>query len=148
MADMKPILELMKSSLLWVLSALSAVLFWSDLAYAQAEGGPGPFVQLLPLALVFVVFYFLLIRPQQQKARTHREMIDGLKRNDEVITVGGLYGRVMELNDNIVTLEIAPNVRVRVDRPHIDTVKTVEKAAKGDSAKAAGGADKSERKNK
>jgi preprotein translocase subunit YajC len=105
----------------------------ADLAYAQVGNGgaPGPFVQLLPIILVGVIFYFLLIRPQQQKARTHREMINNLKRNDEVVTAGGLYGRVVDLTEKIVTLEIAPNVRVRVDRPHIDTVVSTGKSGKG-----------------
>lgn len=116
----------------------------ANFAYAQSESvsGPGPLVQLLPLALVFLVFYFLLIRPQQQKAKFHREMVDNLKRNDEVITAGGLYGKVIELNEKIVTIEIAPNVRVRVDRPRIEAVTTVAKAGKS------GGADKGEGKEK
>jgi preprotein translocase subunit YajC len=103
-----------------------------SLAYAQAAegGGPGPLVQLLPLVLVFVVFYFLLIRPQQKKAKAHQEMLNNLKRNDEVITAGGLYGRVVELNERIVTLEIAPNVRVRVDRPHISELLASGKPSK------------------
>ena len=90
-------------------------------AWAQAAPGTHAptLVQFLPLLLIFVVFYFLLIRPQQQKAKEHRTMLANLKRNDEVITSGGLYGKVINLNDKIVTLEIAPNVRVRVDRPQI-----------------------------
>lgn len=88
---------------------------------SQAEG-PAPLVSFLPLILVFAVFYFLLIRPQQQKAKEHRTMIANLRRNDEVITSGGIYGRVVELNEKVVTLEIAPNVRIRVDRPRIDSV--------------------------
>ncbi len=99
-------------------------------------------VQFLPLALVFVVFYFLLIRPQQQKAKAHREMINNLKRNDEVVTAGGLYGRVVELNEKVVTLEISQNVRVRVDRPRIEEVVTAGKPGKGS------GSDKSEGKEK
>jgi preprotein translocase subunit YajC len=116
----------------------------ADLAHAQTGGGgaPSPLVQFLPFVLVFAVFYFLLIRPQQQKAKAHREMINNLKRNDEVVTAGGLYGRVIELNEKIVTLEVAPNVRVRVDRPRIDEVVTVGKPSKGS------GADKSEGKEK
>lgn len=104
----------------------------ADVAYAQglSGGGPGPLLQLLPLVMVMVIFYFLLIRPQQQKMKTHRQMIDNLKRNDEVMTGGGLYGRVIELADRVVTLEIAPNVRVRVDRSHVETVVTAIKATK------------------
>ena len=104
----------------------------ADIAYAQgfSGGGPGPLLQLLPLAMVMVIFYFLLIRPQQQKMKAHRQMIDNLKRNDEVMTGGGLYGRVIELADRVVTLEIAPNVRVRVDRSHVEAVVTVTKATK------------------
>ena len=119
----------------------------ADLAYAQGGGGggaPNPLVQFLPLVLVFAVFYFLLIRPQQQKAKAHREMIDNLKRNDEVVTAGGLYGRVAELNEKIVTLEIAPNVRVRVDRPRIEEVVTATKL----STSKGSGSDKGERKEK
>jgi preprotein translocase subunit YajC len=99
-------------------------------------------VQLLPLALVFVVFYFLLIRPQQQKAKVQREMLNNLKRNDEVVTAGGLYGRVIELNDKIVTLEIAPNVRVRVDRPHISELLTGGKPSKISGPNKSEGKDK------
>lgn len=90
-------------------------------AWAQAihGGGPPALMQFAPLILIFVVFYFLLIRPQQQKAKEHRAMLANLKRNDEVITSGGLYGKVVTLTDKVVTLEIAPNVRVRVDRPQI-----------------------------
>src|SRR5262249_14782323 len=90
-------------------------------AWAQAapSGSPSPLVNFAPLVLIFVVFYFLLLRPQQQKAKEHSAMLANLKRNDEVITTGGIYGKIINLNDKIVTLEIAPNVRVRVDRPQI-----------------------------
>lgn len=90
-------------------------------AWAQAAPGAAPsaLMNFLPLVLIFVVFYFLLIRPQQQKAKDHRSMLANLKRNDEVITSGGLYGKVVAISDKVITLEIAPNVRVRVDRPQI-----------------------------
>ncbi|HEX7409693.1 MAG TPA: preprotein translocase subunit YajC [Candidatus Binatia bacterium] len=90
-------------------------------AWAQAaHGSPAsPLIQFAPLVLIFVVFYFLLIRPQQQKAKEQRTMIANLKRNDEVVTTGGLYGKVVALTDKVLTLEIAPNVRVRVERAQV-----------------------------
>ena len=94
-------------------------------AWAQAAPGaaaPSPLIQFAPLALIFVVFYFLLIRPQQQKAKEQRSMIDNLKRNDEVIMSGGLYGKVVTLNDKVLTLEVAPNVRVRVERAQVSSL--------------------------
>jgi preprotein translocase subunit YajC len=95
-----------------------------DTAWAQAAppGAPPAMVNILPWVLMFAVIYFLLIRPQQQKAKEHRAMLDNLKKNDDVITSGGLYGKVVALADDVVTLEIAPNVRVRVSRPQINTV--------------------------
>jgi preprotein translocase subunit YajC len=96
-------------------------------------------VSFLPLILVFAVFYFLLIRPQQQKAKEQRTMIANLKRNDEVTTAGGVYGRIVDLSDKVVTLEIAPNVRVRVDRPRIDSVV---KKGKGGNTEEQKGKDK------
>ncbi len=105
-------------------------------AWAQAGGGgPSPLVNLFPLVLIFVVFYFLLIRPQQQKAKEHRTMLSNLKVNDEVVTAGGLYGKIVQLSDRIVTLEIAPNVRVRVDRPQIAQLAHAAKPASGDDPK-------------
>jgi preprotein translocase subunit YajC len=101
-----------------------------DLAYAQTgpePSGPGALVSFVPLILVFVIFYFLLIRPQQKKLRAHRAMLSRLKKNDEVVTSGGIYGKVVALTDSIVTLEVAPNVRLRVQRPQIAGIITVEK---------------------
>ena len=100
-----------------------------DTAWAQAPGGPIPpaVVSFAPLALVFAVFYLLLIRPQQQKAKEHRTMLANLKKNDEIITNGGLYARVLALADDIVTVEIAPNVKVRVSRQQIASVLTAPK---------------------
>jgi preprotein translocase subunit YajC len=77
---------------------------------------------VVPLALLFVVFYFLLIRPQTQKAREHDKMIKDLKRNDEVVTTGGLIGRIVEIGDKVLTLEIAPNIRVRVERTGVSSI--------------------------
>lgn len=107
-------------------------------AWAQvggAGGSPSPLVSFLPLILVFVVFYFLLIRPQQQKAKEHRTMLANLKKNDDVVTAGGLCGKVVALSDQIVTLEIAPNVRVRVSRPQINSVVSVSRVEEKDKDK-------------
>jgi preprotein translocase subunit YajC len=101
-----------------------------DTAWAQAAGGgagPPTLVSFLPLGLVFVVFYLLLIRPQQQKAKEHRVLLANLKKNDEIITSGGLYGRVLAMADDVITVEIAPNVKVRISRPQIATVVTAPK---------------------
>jgi preprotein translocase subunit YajC len=98
------------------------------LAQAGPGGVPPTVVSFAPLALVFVVFYLLLIRPQQQKAKEHRVMLANLKKNDEIITNGGLYGRVLAMADDIVTVEIAPNVKVRISRPQIGSVLTASKA--------------------
>jgi preprotein translocase subunit YajC len=101
-----------------------------DFAFAQAGpgvGSPSQLISFLPLVLVFIIFYFLLIRPQQKKAKEHQQMLGKLKKNDEVMTSGGIYGKVTALTDNIVTLEVAPNVRIRVNRPQISAVLTGEK---------------------
>src|SRR5918911_3863339 len=96
-----------------------------DAAWAQAApgaGAPSQLLSFLPLILVFVIFYFLLIRPQQKKAKEHQEVVGKLKKNDEVMTSGGIYGKVVALADNVVTLEVAPNVRIRVNRPNISEI--------------------------
>ena len=81
--------------------------------------GAGGFAGLIPLVLMFVIFYFLLIRPQQKKAKTHRELLSNLKRGDSVITSGGIYGRIAEINDNIIVLEVADKVRIKVARSFV-----------------------------
>ena len=103
-----------------------------DIAYAQAApgaGGPGPIVTILPFILIFVIMYFMVIRPQQKKAKEHQDLLSKLKRNDEVMTSGGIYGKVIDLKETVVTLEVAPNVRIRVHRPQISAVLTAEKAS-------------------
>ncbi|MDE0175362.1 MAG: preprotein translocase subunit YajC [Defluviicoccus sp.] len=86
-------------------------------AFAQDGGGLGGIEPLIPLVLIFVVFYFLLIRPQQKKAKAHREMIAGLRRGDRVVTSGGIVGQVQRvIGDSELSVEIAEGVRVRVMR--------------------------------
>ena len=95
-------------------------------AYAQSGGGSaGGFdiISLLPLVLIFVVFYFLLIRPQQKKAKDHREMISKVRRGDKVLTGGGIYGKVIKVTDeHFVQIEISEGVKGQVARPTIANV--------------------------
>jgi len=99
----------------------------SLLAQAQGQGGGsavpgcggGGITQLLPLILMFLVFYFLLIRPQQKRTKEHREMLANLKRGDEIVTSGGVLGRITGLTERYVTLEVAEKIRLRVLRSHI-----------------------------
>ncbi len=74
------------------------------------------FMQFVPLLLIFVVFYFMLIRPQQKKLNEHQKMLESLRRGDKVVTGGGIIGVVSKVEDNELTIEIADNVRVRVQR--------------------------------
>jgi preprotein translocase subunit YajC len=96
-------------------------------AYAQAAApaaGGDMFMSLLPLLLIFVVFYFLLIRPQQTKMKQHRQMIENLKKGDQIVTSGGIVGKVVriEQSDSSLMVEIAPNVQVKVIRSTVADV--------------------------
>ena len=105
-----------------------------NFAYAQAagaSGGQGLLVQLLPLILIFVVFYFLLIRPQQKRVKEHRAMVNGLKRGDEVITSGGIIGtvdRVME--DDRIEVLISNDIKVQVIKSTITSLLKKEEIKK------------------
>jgi len=88
-------------------------------AWAQ-QGGAGPggpgMIDFLFLILLFAVFYFLLIRPQQKRAKEHRKLVEGLEKGDEVVTNGGLLGRITKVGEHFVTLQVADNFEVRVQR--------------------------------
>ena len=90
-------------------------------AYAQAAGAPAgnPLVQMLPLVLIFVVFYFLLIRPQQKRAKEQKAMLGALQKGDEVVTAGGIVGKIGKLTEQYATLEVAPGVEMTVQRASI-----------------------------
>ncbi len=85
----------------------------------NGQGGGNPIVAFLPLIIIFAIFYFLLIRPQQKRAKEHQNFLANLKKGDEVVTNGGLIGRIVSLTDDVVTLEIAEKVRVKVLRNQI-----------------------------
>ncbi|WP_166040597.1 preprotein translocase subunit YajC [Sphingosinicella sp. YJ22] len=98
-------------------------------AFAQAgsaaapDSGAGFFLNILPLLLIFVIFYFLLIRPQQRRMKQHQAMIAAVKVRDTIVTTGGLIGKVTKVDDAEVEVELAPNVRVRVVKGMLSEVR-------------------------
>ncbi len=103
-------------------------------AYAQATpaGGDPGFMGLLPIVLMFVLLYFLMIRPQMKRAKETKAMIEALQKGDEVITAGGVVGRISKLGEQYLTLEIAPNTEIVVQRAAVQvplpkgTMKTLQ----------------------
>jgi preprotein translocase subunit YajC len=92
-------------------------------AYAQAAGGGGgdTLMGMLPIILMFVILYFLMIRPQMKKAKEHRTMVEALQKGDEVVAVG-ILGKISKVSDNYVSLDIAPNVTIQVQRNAVTTL--------------------------
>ncbi len=87
---------------------------------AGAAGGQaGGLTAFVPLILMFVIFYFLLIRPQQKKAKEHQNMINSLKKGDRIITSGGVHGTIVSLGDTTVSIEIAENVKIKINRGNV-----------------------------
>lgn len=115
---------------------------------APSGGGAGgnPIGAFLPLILMFAIFYFLLIRPQQKKAKMHREFLGGLKRGDYVLTSGGIYGRIIDVDGDVLTVEIAKDMSIKINRNFVsgpgESTKTdmkkdkKEKVKEGDKEKA------------
>ena len=93
-------------------------------AYAQAAAGGGDagFMGLLPIILMFVLLYFLMIRPQMKRAKEHKQMVEALQKGDEVVAAGGVLGRISEMGEAYVTLEIAPNTEISVQRGAVQTL--------------------------
>ena len=94
-------------------------------AMAQAAGGAptgGGLTPFIMMAVFVVIFYFLLIRPQQKKQKDHQAMLSKLAAGDEIVTAGGILGRIVEIGDNFITLEIADNVRIKVQRFQVTTL--------------------------
>ena len=114
---------------------------WISPAYAQGLGGfdLGGIGSFLPIILIFVIFWFLLIRPQQKKAKEHREMLGRIRRGDRIVTNGGLIGTVTKVNDGELAVEIAEGVKVAVARPMVADVFT--KGQSGGTVTVAGGGD-------
>jgi preprotein translocase subunit YajC len=123
----------------------------TGIAYAMGQGGAaagqgaGGFGGLIPIVLMFVIFYFLLIRPQQKRNKEHKEMITNLKKGDRIITSGGIYGRITGLDDATLTVEIADKVRVKVARGNVSGLAqgAPQQAPPAKKEKNKGSADKS-----
>jgi preprotein translocase subunit YajC len=90
--------------------------FISDAMAAAPQGQADPLTSFLPLIIIFVVFYFLLIRPQSKKAKEHKQMVEALAKGDEVVTNGGLLGRIARVGDNFIELDVGNEVTVKVQR--------------------------------
>jgi preprotein translocase subunit YajC len=123
----------------------------TGIAYAMGQGGAaagqgaGGFGGLVPIVLMFVIFYFLLIRPQQKRNKEHRQMVENLKRGDRIVTSGGLFGTITGMDETSLTLEIADRVRVKVARGNVGGLQQslTEPPAPKKEKKAKGEADKS-----
>lgn len=105
-------------------------MFLATIAYAmggvpgqQGEGSPNPLVSLMPLILMFVIFYFLLIRPQQKKQKDHQKMISELKKNDDIITTGGIHGTIVNVKDKTYSLRVDDNVKIEISKSAVTGVK-------------------------
>lgn len=91
-------------------------------AYAASEAASPDLVSFLPIIVIFILFWFMLIRPQMKQAKEQRKMIEALQKGDEVITNGGLTGKIVKVGDGFVSLEIAPEIVIQVQRPAIQTL--------------------------
>lgn len=97
------------------------------MARPEAGAGPGgPWLQLVPFLLIFLIFYLLLIRPQARRQKEHAQMLTNLKKGDRVLTQGGLYGVVVGTKDDVVVLKIAENTKVEVAKPAISALQGTE----------------------
>lgn len=115
---------------------------FSSPAYAQVAAAPGAaggvaasLFQFVPIVAIFVIFYFLMIRPQQARAKAHRAMLDAVKRGDEVVTGGGLIGRVTKVADAELEVEVATGVKLRVVKGTLADVRTKPLPAAANDAK-------------
>ena len=98
-------------------------LFISDaMAQTAGAGGASGFMSFLPLIILFAVFYMLLIRPQQKRQKDHRNMVSGLAKGDEIVTMGGMLGKITAADENFITVEIAKGVEVRVQKMSVQAM--------------------------
>lgn len=88
-------------------------------AYAASDTPPTDLMSFLPFIVIFVLFYFMLIRPQMKQAKAHKLMIESLKKDDEIVTNGGVLGKIVKIKDQFVTIEIAANTHIHIQKPSI-----------------------------
>lgn len=101
---------------------IPVALAFAEDAPAAAPGVSG-LMSIAPLVILFVIFYFLLIRPQQKKAKEHKQMLSAIQKGDNVVTSGGIHGRVVSVNEDTVTVEIADDVKVKISKEAISVRK-------------------------
>ncbi len=94
---------------------------WAEAAPAAAPGGFN-IIEFIPLILIFIVFYFMLIRPQMKRAKEHKKLIEALAKNDEVVTSGGLLGKITRVDESFITIEIATAVEIKVQRSSVASI--------------------------
>lgn len=102
-----------------LITSIAVFLIGCPMQPGTGGGGGSQVAAFIPFVLIFVIFYFLILRPQQKQSKQRQEMLKGIKRGDDVITSGGLYGKVLNIVDDVITLEIAKGVSVRVSRAGI-----------------------------
>jgi preprotein translocase subunit YajC len=110
---------------------------WAQAAGDAAGGAQSMLVTVAPMVLIFIVFWFLLIRPQQKKAKEHRAMVGALKRGDRVVTNGGIYGQVSHVADDHLMVEIADGVKIKIVRDAVAAIPSKAEPVKKDEAKGA-----------
>lgn len=112
---------------------MNSLLFLAQAATEAAPQQPNAFVQLMPLVFIIVIFYFLMIRPQQKRQKQHQALVNALKTGDSVVTSSGIHGIIVNVKDRTVLVKVADNVKIEFDRA---AIATVEKTDSSEDAKA------------
>ena len=107
------------------------MLFDADVAYAMAQpggdgGGSSMLTGLMPLFVIIMLFWFIILRPQQKKAKDHETFLSSLKRGDNVVTAGGIHAKISGINDKVLTLEISPKVKIKINRSQISGLSDIK----------------------
>ncbi len=97
----------------------------------QPTPAVSPLLQMVPLALIFIIFYFLIIRPQKAKESEHQKMLNNLAKNDEIVTTGGIHGTIINVKDKTVILRIDENVKIELEKNCVGYIKKLQRANQG-----------------